>query len=161
MRLIHYLNKANITELAMAKKTKIKYEINNDKTIYVEVELERDIRFYVKILRDTADSVMSFGPTLTKKFGKQLPFDYWTVSFEDEKGWTSTMPKEEGVALELFAALDTIFRKFIKEKNPEVIYFSGWGESKVKLYTLLAKKIAKGIQGDYIVDRGTFNIWKK
>jgi hypothetical protein len=69
----------------------------------------------------------------------------WEVGFVDEKGSVKISPKNRGVALELFSALPKAVEMFIKAKKPSTFYFTSdkTETSRVKLYKLLAKKIAK------------------
>jgi hypothetical protein len=93
----------------------------------------------------------------------------WRIEFADSKGMTMTSAKEKGVGLQVFAALEQIVKKFLKEKKPEAVEFAGVGASKLKLYDLAVKRIAKvggfekpivnkekiagSIQGDYFLIR--------
>lgn len=97
---------------------------------------------------------------LPEKISAEEPYKSLTLFFEDSELNTKTAPKEKGVALKLFAALEEVITKQIKVKKPDVVWFSGYGASKVKLYHLLAKKIAKGIKGEYQEAEGTFLIYK-
>jgi hypothetical protein len=160
MRLQTYL-----LELAMKKGTQIEYESNTPSGIEVKITLER-VMFKMMMWRLIADNGARFVPdrksaNKINKIQGGKPFHYWAIYFSDEEGRMITISREKGVAIELFAAIEKIFRKFIQDKKPEAIKFSGSSESKFKLYTLLAKKITKGIKGEYFEEYGSFYFWKK
>ena len=71
--------------------------------------------------------------------------DIWEVAFEDEEARRYTITKRKGAALELFAALEKVFKQFIEKTLPNKFRFTADIEekSRVKLYDLLAKKIEK------------------
>jgi len=68
-----------------------------------------------------------------------------SITFEDDRGNTLISKKDKGVAIQLFAAIESIVSEFVKSEKPILINFSGNSKekSKLKLYSLLAKKIAK------------------
>ena len=67
------------------------------------------------------------------------------IFFTDQERNIETVPKEKGTAIQVFAAIEKFVTEWIKSSRPEAIQFeSGPTEkSKLKLYTLLAKKISK------------------
>lgn len=94
----------------------------------------------------------TFGARITLEDGELFRFeaniyneDFWDVTFEDQHSKTSQQPKGMNVALELFAALEKVFTDFMKKANPDEIQFSAanYEKSRVKLYHLISKKIAK------------------
>ena len=67
------------------------------------------------------------------------------IAFTDNRGNTLMSPKDKGVSIQLFAAIQSIVSEFVKSEKPILINFSGNSKekSKLKLYSLLAKKIEK------------------
>jgi hypothetical protein len=69
----------------------------------------------------------------------------WEIAFEDEEERRETVRKRKGASLELFAALEKVFKQFVEKALPDKFRFSAAldEKSRVKLYDLLAKKIEK------------------
>jgi hypothetical protein len=124
MKLKQYINKMD--ELAMRKGTIIdKVSFTKNETYRARITLEDGTLF--KFEADIYNE------------------DFWDVNFQDEKGRISIQPKGKNVAIELFAALEKVFTDFISKAKPDEIQFSSsnYEKSRVKLYHMVAKKIAK------------------
>jgi hypothetical protein len=69
----------------------------------------------------------------------------WYVQFFDSAGRDELVSKDKRVGLNLFAALEVVFKEFIKTYDPLVFTFDAKiaDKSRVKLYDLLARKIGK------------------
>jgi len=66
----------------------------------------------------------------------------WEVLFADEKGEIEITGKGGKEVSSIFATVMVIIRDFIKNKSPDVLYFSadkGEGKSRSRLYTTLVK----------------------
>lgn len=179
MRLNQY-----ITELSMMKKPKIKY-IDRPTYFHADIELDMEDVYQQSMLMFRFDCnldalmsyMMSAFPVLLKAkedfhaeiaemggdhfdAGGDLPAPaLWTITFEDVGGRMEMVEKPKGVALNLFAALETVMEKFIKAKKPLVFEFSaedvgGADTSRMRLYDLLARKISKKAGYDVKVKRG-------
>jgi hypothetical protein len=70
---------------------------------------------------------------------------YWDISFKDAMGKENIAPKEKGIAIRLFAALEEQISKLIKQHKPDVFRFrvSDHSDSRYKLYKTIANKISK------------------
>lgn len=123
MRLENYLS-----ELAMKKGTVINVVTATPKNYLVKITLEGGELFTFEAAEQD------------DKYAKT-----WTIAFEDSSGSLHVSPKDKGVALQLFAALEMVFINFIKKYKPDDFEFSGYSheKSKIKLYGTVAKKIAK------------------
>ena len=117
--------KGYINELSMKKNTSIKLIKTTSHDYQVEITLENEEKFLFVAYKEDAIT--------------------WEIAFVDSKGSVKIEPKDKGVSLELFAALPKVVEMFIKSKNPSTFFFTSKPEevSRVKLYTLLAKKIEK------------------
>lgn len=83
----------------------------------------------------------------------------WEIAFTDDTGTIKTSPKSPKTAIELFAAIEKVVKDFIIKYKPEAIRFSGLGESKDKLYSMLSKRIVKS--GKYInIDPSAVNLFQ-
>lgn len=122
MRLYQYIN-----ELAMRKKTVISSPKYKEKSMYEQtVTLEDGLQFkFICYYFSTAD--------------------IWEVTFEDENEYREKAPKRKGAAVELFAALEKVFKQFLEKALPDRFRFLADidEKSRIKLYDLLAKKISK------------------
>lgn len=116
--------KIYLTELTMSANTKIKYT-SSSRSFNAGITLESGAYFLFR------------GDIITK--------GQWYIYFEDEKGTMSKAPKERGVALQLFAALQEVLKNFIKTKKPMRFEFKGMpGEaSREKLYNTIALRMPK------------------
>jgi len=79
----------------------------------------------------------------------------WEVAFEDEQEVRAKETKRQGAAIELFAALEKVFKTFIDKALPNEFHFSADLEekSRVKLYDILTKKILKTGYGYELYER--------
>lgn len=104
---------------------------------------------YVFWFNAVYDNSTYFLKSLNDAFMKSLyyygdiDFGIWEIYFQDEEGNYDVSKKESGISLQLFSALETIIKKFIREMKPEAFYFTGYMSetSRIKLYKFLAKKI--------------------
>lgn len=145
------LKKYLLQELAMRKKTQIIYQKSTLRlkgTVLASVVLEDGERFDVNIGWKYAQNAGEIPVVPEDRYYKQ-----WYIEFVDKKGMTTMSPKNKGVALELFAALEEIIKKFLDKEKPEVVTFFGMGASKVKLYDLAVKKMANYGGYKYGVER--------
>jgi hypothetical protein len=129
-------------ELKLNPKTKIDLDddLDNDK-VTADIELTTGEKFMLTI---TTAEVDPEGMIHKQTEYADMGYVMWEIGFEDETGGTGTTGKVGGKsAIELFAALESIIKNFMKKFVPEVIGFSGKGGSKTKLYKLLAKKMTK------------------
>jgi hypothetical protein len=71
--------------------------------------------------------------------------DMWEIAFEDKDEMRHKIERRKGAGVELFAALEKVFKEFINTALPDKFRFSADIEekSRVKLYELLAKRIEK------------------
>jgi hypothetical protein len=68
----------------------------------------------------------------------------WQIAFESPTGKFTLEPKKQGTAIQLFAALEYLTKKFIQKYKPEIIYYVGVHEkSRQKLFDTIAKRISK------------------
>lgn len=121
MRFKQYVN-----ELAMKKNTEISPAKVSDREYVQYITLEDGLRFkFIAHYFRTAD--------------------LWEVIFEDSEKRAYQVGKRKGASLELFAALERVFKNFILKTLPNKFRFTADTEekSRVKLYDLLAKKIEK------------------
>jgi hypothetical protein len=81
--------------------------------------------------------------------------DLWEIAFEDENEARHKDEKRQGASIELFAAIEKVFKKFIDTALPNEFHFSSDLEekSRVKLYDLLSKKIVKMGYGYVMYER--------
>lgn len=91
---------------------------------------------------------IKFNPTElamnNEPFNLGMSPNWFEIDFQDEEGEMISITKKPGVGLQLFAAIESWFKDWIKRKNPEGIEFESTGEpSKTKLYKSLAKRIVK------------------
>ena len=79
----------------------------------------------------------------------------WEVAFEDEQEVRAKEAKRQWASIELFAALEKVFKTFIDKALPNEFHYSADLEekSRVKLYDLLAKKIVKMGYGYKLYER--------
>lgn len=158
--------KEYLQELALRADTKIKVRKDTPLTTQVQVIVNPPMGASFLVTMTTGkfyeqEVVDLIGDSnLPEKISAEPPYKSLYLFFEDAELNTSTSPKEKGVAIKLFAALEELITKKIKTAKPDVIWFSGFGKSKRKLYHLLAKKIAKGIKGEYQEAEGTFLVYK-
>ena len=158
-----------LRELAMRKKTGIVYTGTHQNEFKAVVTLEKregqvvPDQFHVDFLKtampvkDALKYLQWQGVLDPDVISVQL----WNLYFEDATGsMGADHPKEHGVATDLFAALQIIFKKFYQEKKPEIIRFSSAGPSHTKLYKLLSRKIANMMGGQWKEEGGAFVIWK-
>ena len=156
MRLKQYIN-----ELSMKKGTKIKFERDMNHLVLVEVVLEDDETFFIEFRREYVEDIFEIinkhDESIIARAEKKGLVEYtqikgtgsiaaWEIMFEDSAGEYGISSKRKGAAIELFAAIEQVTKRFIKSKKPEILVFtSDIGEqSRVKLYKLLAKKIKTG-----------------
>jgi hypothetical protein len=125
MRLKQY-----ISELSMKADTKIEISKRKNKYFDALITLEDGIQWYYEAkLIDENEWDISFYPP---EFNKKRPLN-----------------KDRGkVALQTFAAVESITKQFIEYQKPDRIEFSASGGSRQKLYDLLATKIAQS--GKYV-----------
>ena len=71
--------------------------------------------------------------------------ELWYVVFEDEEKRQHKANKRKGAALELFAALEKVFKQFIENTLPNKFRFMADidEKSRIRLYDILSKKIEK------------------
>jgi hypothetical protein len=162
-----------LRELAMRKKTGIVYTGTRQAEFRAVVTLEKregqvvPDQFHVDFLRTpVTDEFASDSNELLVKIkkltGMANPVYIWNLYFEDATGsMGDDHPKGHGVATDLFAALEIVFKKFYQEKKPNLIKFTSAGPSHTKLYKLLSRKIAKAMGGEWREGGGQFIIWKK
>ncbi len=164
MRLSKY-----ITELSVAKKPKIKYIVKPD-LFHADIKLDIDYymapapseySYYFDAQLDTFNSVqrlefeilnVAYNDYMTElenrppdhRFNIDAPA-IWNITFEDTAARMDQVPKGKQVALNLFAALEMVFKEFINRKDPLVFQFDAdiAEPSRVKLYNTLAKRIQK------------------
>ena len=155
MRLKEYL-----TEL---KATKYEVDIRRrpeNIEIWIYVGEERDLKnaFIVRINYET-----------TTKFFKEERFNiklnapevipYWDINFKDAMGREDIQPKEKGIALRLFAALEKEIGNLIKNESPRVFRFrssdsSDWRETiepkdkgiAIRLFAAMEKEVGNLIK---------------
>lgn len=119
----------------------------NPKTIITPVA--DSYKLYAVTIKLTTGEIFSLSASQTEWYPDEVeipqPVGYldWEIIFVDEKESSETTAVGGKQALELFAAIEHVIKKFVKDYDPEVIRFSGKGKSKTKLYTLLARKMAK------------------
>jgi hypothetical protein len=115
MKLKQYLK-----ELSMSKKTGIEYKISA-------------VEFLAYITLSNYDEYVFFADYDSDN-------TYWEVEFESGESGIIRRDVEPKIAVELFAALEQAFSKFIQSKKPKVFGFSG-ATDRIKLYDTIAKKI--------------------
>ena len=96
---------------------------------------------------DDVDLTMNhLAPGRPWKFKKEKPIRLG-ITFEDASGSLDVKPKSPKVALQLFAALEVVFKKMISETEHDFIMFTGDSQHQ-RLYDVLAKRISK--MGSYV-----------
>ena len=140
---------------------KFKQYINEIKATDYETEYRRgsdniEIWLYLDGRKDLSNAfVVNIYPYPTTKVALEDRFNltlaspsdikYWDINFKDIMGMETMQPKDKGIALKLFGALENEITKFIKSQRPRVIRFrvSDNSASRLKLYKFLANKIEK------------------
>ncbi len=87
---------------------------------------------------------MPYDVDFIKKVVKVDGYKYgvWELLFG--MGIRSTMNiTGHGQAFEVFSTVGNIMKSFLKEENPDILYFSAKEKSRIKLYSALSKKIEK------------------
>lgn len=153
MRLKEYLK-----ELAMKKGTQIEYTKTTPDAFYASIYTGVDQGTYKESFDIYAASDWYSKFHLAQKLripeerivnelkGKAVYGIYiWNIDFVDSAGNISITPKGKGIAIQLFAAIETFMKEFGKRYDPQGIEFSGYAreKSRIKLYHHLSKKIAK------------------
>ena len=128
MKFKNYLNDivTKIDELAMSSKTIIR-PIYKPESIYdAKIILKDGLKFYFICYYFRTEEL-------------------WEIAFEDEAERRYKIEQRPGASLELFAALETVFKDFINKALPNKFRFTADIEekSRVRLYDTLAKKITK------------------
>ncbi len=119
MKLKHYL-----TELAMKSGTKIKYAKKKGKYFNAKITLESGDEWVFNAENSFDD-------------------DEWDIAFYSPHSASAGIKGDPNkVGLQTFAAIELIFKKFMKAEDPEEFHFTG-GEMHKKLYSTLAKRILK------------------
>ena len=96
--------------------------------------------------------------------------DYETLNFEYDEMWVVEFALQEekhgfynwdisgtGNEIEVFSTMAVIFKGFLKTIDPFNFTFSAKEKSRIKLYTLFAKKIASQYNYIYVTDKGYDN----
>jgi 6-phosphogluconolactonase/glucosamine-6-phosphate isomerase/deaminase len=141
MRLDKHLN-----ELAMKANTKI---ITKKGRKFYDADITLSSGDYFQL-------TIEKGSFLYQSKKGEIKLEEWEIVFEDERGFIKTNKRGTKVALELFAAIESVVSDFINIEEPDAILFTGTGKSKIKLYNLLARKIAKG---GYVIRNTTNEIF--
>jgi hypothetical protein len=140
-----------LNELAMKASTQITYYKNTSKLFAARIHLEGG-RFFIF----EAEKINEY--EFDKEYGDGMPeelvFDedgnyfgnrsiIWDIVFTDEEGDIEQKQTDRRVALQLFAALQEVFKEFIKRKNPKLFCMAAanYEPSRVKLYKTIVKKI--------------------
>ena len=154
MRLNNYL----IQELSMKKGTQIEYTKKTPDAFYASIYLDIEQGTYKESFDIYAASDWYSKFHLAQKLripeerivnelkGKAVYGIYiWNIDFVDKEGNIAITPKGKGIAIQLFAAIETFMKEFAKRYDPQGIEFSGYAreQSRIKLYHHLAKKIEK------------------
>ena len=86
--------------------------------------------------------------------------DVWDIQFQDQFGAVVKSKKREGASIELFAALESVFKEFVEKTVPNRFRFGADRdeESRVKLYNMLARKIAKRGKFDHKITKSPINV---
>lgn len=132
--------KRYLTELSMKREATLDVDTNSENQYKIKIKLEDGEIFWFICNRE----------------GKKKGFETWEIVFLDKNNNAKMAPKSKGTALQLFAALPKVVEMFIKAKQPTTFYFTAdpFETSRVKLYTRLAKRIAKH---GYSLSRPTLN----
>jgi hypothetical protein len=85
----------------------------------------------------------------------------WDITFEDITGKMDKVDKGKDIALNLFAALEQVFKEFIKMKKPLIFHWMADADekSRVRLYDLLTRKIAKNGYDTQSSARGSYKFY--
>lgn len=123
--------KKYLHELAMHKDTKIRFSKKKGERFNAKITLEdgQEYLFQAETYKDEDD---------------------WYIAFEKDRGKLPTGDTAK-IGLQIFAAVEKIVTSFIIQEKPESFSFTGTGNSRIKLYDLLAKKILKS--GKYELDK--------
>ena len=137
-----------LRELSMAKNTKIEWMgVTNNRDV-AAITLADDTQFmlYVTTQENDADGVSEWlGKRLGHWYFKTEKIYEMQISFIDQHGRYTVDPKAKGVSLQLFAAIEHIFKKDIlgaRINTFDYIFFGG-DEMHSKLYSYLVKRIMK------------------
>lgn len=124
MRLKQY-----ISELSMKADTKIEISKKKNKYFDALITLEDGIQWYYE--------------------AQLMDENEWAISFyPPENNREQRIKDKSKIALHTFAAIESITKQFIEYQKPDRIEFSAAGDSRQKLYDLLAKKITQS--GKYV-----------
>ncbi len=133
--------KQYITELAMKRKTDIKYEGSRGSKFTANITLEDGTKFLFTALENSNIHTATTSD--------------WIVQFEGSAGFGKPIGAgvETTTAIQLFAALGVVFKEFVKREKPSKITFIALTKSRIKLYDTASKRIAKQLK--YKVTRKT------
>jgi hypothetical protein len=157
MKFKEYLAKTPkpLDELSMTRGTKIDKRETGD-FIELEIRLETDDYFFVRITKFNIyprSFSLIFGEKLSlKPLPEDNVLDKWVITFQDSWRSEKINPKEKGVALQLFAAIEKSLTDLIKARKPHVLNYetSDSAPSRKKLYDTLAKRIEKSGKYKYV-----------
>jgi hypothetical protein len=149
-----------LTELSL-KKASFQVTMSTSAEFRAKISTEHG-NFIYSAKRFLTEKNMSMDTTLLAKLGIDGKHEFlWELSFEDAMGRHYQVPTERGTALQVFAAVEEITRQFLKKYNPKIVTFTAEiGEaSRVKLYSLLAKRIMRKGYELYEHVKYGFYIW--
>ena len=155
--------KQYFSELAMKKGTTVRIVKDTENDFFAVIVLENDdyFKIYATANYYSEDQLRQQLKLPNISFDTD-PMKKWVIAFADAEGNIEINPKDKGVALQLFAAIEHYMKLFYKRQRPQVISFSGkeTETSRTKLYKLLSKKIEKkgyklfdNLMGDFLLIR--------
>ena len=115
-------------------------ELFQEKTDF-ETELKSSSKF---IIRFEVDDELFYASAVLEEDNLGNPV--WEIAFSDSSGeFNVTGLTKEGV-FEVFSYVISFIKYFIKQYNPETMYFEPWGSKQEKLYKKLIKRYSKEME---------------